>query len=152
MVALYGCHSPPLTFIPFKLLSIIYSVESGSYHINPIVLFGTVSHVPAVSNQVFNCFLSLYSSAMSSSSPLVRAVSSTSSLLAFTFTGYNFIYGCIHVKTFSDNNIACALLASHISLYFTLKIGLTTKMSVNIKEYLSTIQMKHNHKLSRRNW
>ena len=67
-----------------------------------------LSHVPAVRNQVYKRFLSLHSSAMLSSSPLVKSVFSTSSLLVFTFTGYNFLYGSTHVKTYSDNYIAFA--------------------------------------------
>ena len=45
--------------------------------------------VPAITNQVMKRFFSLFLTAMSSSSPLVKAVFSTCSSLAFSFTGYN---------------------------------------------------------------
>ena len=63
-----------------------------------------LSLVPAITNQVMKRFLSLYSTAMSSSSPLVKAVFSTCSSLAFSFTGYNFMYGANHVRVYSDSD------------------------------------------------
>ena len=63
-----------------------------------------LSVVPAIINQVMKRFLSLYSTAMSSSSPLVKAVFSTCSSLAFSFTGYNFMYGANHVRVYSDSD------------------------------------------------
>ena len=79
---------------------------------------------------------------MSSSSPLVRAVFSTVLPQYLHLLSLDIIscMGVLQSKhNYSDNDIACALSGSHISLYFTLKIGLTTKMSVNINEYLSII-------------
>ena len=63
------------------------------------VICHCLSQVPAIRKRHYT----LYSSAMSSSSPLVKAVYSSSSFLPFTFTGYNFIFGSRHIKLYSDH-------------------------------------------------
>ena len=121
-LSLYGCPlwsllSPDIHTIQVAINHILRRIWKLPRHSHAAVCH-CLSHVPAVRNQVYKRFLSLHSSAMLSSSPLVKSVFSTSSLFAFTFTGYNFLYGSTHVKTYSDNDIACASVIYDIRKHF----------------------------------
>ena len=111
-LSLCGCckwslSSPDIHTIQVAINHLLHRIWKLPRHSHTAVCH-CLSHVPAVRNQVYKRFLSLHSSAMLSSSPLVKSVFSTSSLLVFTFTGCNFLYGSTHVKTYSDNDIAFA--------------------------------------------
>ena len=57
-----------------------------------------IAQIPAIRNQIMKRFHSLYKSAVSSPSPVVESVFSSSSFMTFSFTGYNTVYGSKHFK------------------------------------------------------
>ena len=121
-LSLYGCNiwslsSPDLNILQVAVNHLLHTIwrlprqsHSGICH--------CLSLVPAITNQVMKRFLSLYSTAMFSSSPLVKAVFSTCSSLAFSFTGYNFMYGANHVRVYSDSDFMNASLIFDICKRF----------------------------------
>lgn len=61
-----------------------------------------MSNIPAVTNMIIKHFHSLFSSAFSSSSFLVKSIYLSSSLFAPFFTGYNFMFGNSHAKVYTN--------------------------------------------------
>ena len=94
--------------------------RSASKYIRSYSICHCLSRVPAIRNLLFKRHYSLYSSAMLSSSPLVKAVYSSSSFLPFTFTGYNFIFGSRHIKLYSDHDFLNASFIYNIRKSFGL--------------------------------
>ena len=107
-LSLHGCNiwslsSPDLNILQVAvnhLLRRIWRLPRQSHS----AICHCLSLVTAITNQAMRTFFSFYSTAMSSSSPFVKAVFSTCSSLAFSFTGYNFMYGANHVRIYSDSD------------------------------------------------
>ena len=122
-LSLYGCSlwslsSPDLDIIQVAvnhLLRRIWKLPRNSH----TAICHCLSRVPAIRNLLFKRHYSLYSSAMLSSSPLVKAVYS-SSFLPFTFTGYNFIFGSRHIKLYSAHDFLNASFIYNIRKSFGL--------------------------------
>ena len=121
-IILYGCSiwslsSPDLNILQVAvnhLLRRIWRLPRQSHS----AICHCLSLVPAITNQVMKRFLLLYSTAMSSCSPLVKAVFSTCSFLTFSFTGYNFMYGANHVRAYSDSDFKNASFILDIHKHF----------------------------------
>ena len=73
-----------------------------------------VSQFPSISNILLKHYLSHLSSALSSPSPLVKSVYSAFSMFAFSFTGYNNLYGHHHLKTYTDEDFLNASIIRDI--------------------------------------
>ena len=97
-LSLYGCplwtlSSTPLKIIETalnKLLRKLWNLPRNSH----TSIVHSVAKCHSVSNLAFKRFCSLYASALSSSSDLVRIVYLDSSKLLYSFTGFNHIHGC----------------------------------------------------------
>ena len=97
-LSLYGCplwtlSSTPLKIIETalnKLLRKLWNLPRNSH----TSIVHSVAKCHSVSNLAFKRFCSLYASALSSSSDLVRIVYLDSSTLLYSFTGFNHIHGC----------------------------------------------------------
>ena len=87
-----------------KVLRRIWRLSSRS-HV-PIVL--SVAKIDFIQNIIHKRFNRFFFRCISSDIPIVRITSKDSSLLAYTFTGYNFLYGSAHVKSFSSSAINIA--------------------------------------------
>ena len=111
-LSLYGCTLWSLSTSSMKLIEValnkllrkvwnlLCKCHTGIVH--------CVAQVHTICNILYKRFCSLQSHALLSPSPLVRAVSSDSPKLVYTFTGYNWCYGCQHVRCFSDENCNAA--------------------------------------------
>ena len=73
-----------------KLLRKLWNLPRNSH----TSIVHSVAKCHSVSNLAFKRFCSLYASALSSSSDLVRIVYLDSSKLLYSFTGFNHIHGC----------------------------------------------------------
>ena len=69
-----------------------------------------LGQVSSTGNILFKRFQSIYSSALSSSSPLVVSIFNDSCSLSYTFTGYNYMYGHDHLRSYSDHNTTASLI------------------------------------------
>ena len=137
-LSLYGCNlwslsSPNLNIIQVavnRILRRIWKLPRQSHS----AICHCLSEIPAINNLLLKRFLSLYSSAMSSSSPLVNSVYFSCSILPFTFTGYNYIYGSGHVKLYSNYDFHHASIIYGIRQSFGLNSSLESviaKISCN---------------------
>ena len=64
-----------------------------------------ISQIDTTSAFIFNRSHSLLSSSLTSSSSLVRSIFSASSQCVYSFIGYNNIYGCKHLITYSFSDL-----------------------------------------------
>ena len=109
---LYGCelwclNSKSLNTLQVsinKVLRRIWRLSSRS-HV-PIVL--SVAKIDFIQNIIHKRFNRFFFRCISSDIPIIRITSKDSSLLAYTFNGYNFLYGSTHVKSFSSSAINIA--------------------------------------------
>ena len=62
----------------------------------------SVAHLPSISDIVFKHFSTFFNCGVVSTSCVISRILSQSSLLAYTFTGYNFMYESHHLKNYSD--------------------------------------------------
>ena len=72
-----------------------------------------LGQVSSIGNILFKRFQSFYSSALSSSSPLVVSIFNDSCSLSYTFTGYNYMYGHDHLRSYSDHDIISSASLIH---------------------------------------
>ena len=120
---LYGCelwclNSKSLNTLQVsinKVLRRIWRLSSRS-HV-PIVL--SVAEIDFIQNIIHKHFNRFFFRCISSDIPIIRITSKDSSLLAYTFTGYNF-HGSTHVKSFSSSaiNIAEIVISVNIIWFF----------------------------------
>ena len=99
------------TFFRFYICDDARSRKYG--HVERISRNGKGSH-----RTIFKRFQSFYSSALSSSSPLVVSIFNDSCSLSYTFTGYNYMYGHDHLRLYSDHDISTASLIRFIRHHF----------------------------------
>ena len=59
-----------------------------------------MSQIPTVSNMLYHWFTGFLSTALLSSSNLVRSIFNESMYFTYSSTGYNFIYDYLHIKAF----------------------------------------------------
>ena len=76
--------------------------------------FSSYLHTSSLSAIVLGRFLSLLSSALSSSSSLVQSIFSVSSLSVYSFTGYNNVYGANHIIDYSYSDLSLAHMICRI--------------------------------------
>ena len=101
-LSLYGCclwslNSSSINVIEIALNKIIRKIwhlhlrsHTGIVH--------CVSHIPTVSNMLYHRFTGFLSTALISLSTLVRSIFNESMYFTYSFTGYNFRYGYLHIK------------------------------------------------------
>ena len=77
-----------------KILRKVWNLPSRS-HTN---IVHSVVHLPSISDIVFKRFSTFFNRGVVSTSCVISRILSQSSLLAYTFTGYNFMYGSHHLK------------------------------------------------------
>ena len=65
---------------------------------------GITHCIATVSNIIFDRFCSFFSRAISSPNIFLRSIFIDSSDLVYSFTGYNFLFGHIHYRHFSDSD------------------------------------------------
>ena len=111
-LSLYGCvlwslNSPTLKTIEVTLNKILRKVWYLPRESHTSVVH-CVAQIPTISNLLVKRFNFLLSRALTSSSSLVRTTFYESSQVIYSFTGYNYMCGQYHLRTFSDQDINIA--------------------------------------------
>ena len=83
------------------------------------LIFHHTAHQLSILNSVVSMCASLIASALSCSSAVVRTVFQNSSILAYTPTGYNTLFGEDHLKNYYSHDGICASVIRHLRLYGT---------------------------------
>ena len=112
-LSLYGCTLWSLSTSSMKLIEVALNKLLRKVWNLPCNSHTSIVHCLAQVHTICRDILykrscSLLSHALLSPSPLVRAVFSDSSKLVYTFTGYNWCYGCQHVRSSSDEDCNAA--------------------------------------------
>ena len=100
-LSLYGCSLWSHSSSSLKLCEVALKKSLRKLWCLPHKSHSTIVHcvaqIDTISAIALSRFHSLRSSALSSSSPLVKSVFSVSSSIVYSFTGYNNVYGANHV-------------------------------------------------------
>ena len=121
-LSLYGATlwsrtSPSLRLIEVAVNKILRKTWNLSYRSHTGVTH-YIARIPTVSNIVFNRFCSFFSRAISSPNIFLRSIFIDSSNFVYSFTGYNFLFGHIHYRHFSDSDHYTACFVRQIqSIY-----------------------------------
>ena len=111
MVLVYGiCHL--VLFIPLKLHVITVCVKYGSYHVTHIQVF-------CIAQQVFRAFETYFiedfiNKAITAPNKIVSSIFRYSCFESYTFVGYNYLFGDIHLKTYTERDVSCGASLQHI--------------------------------------
>ena len=99
---LWSLSSPSLHLIKVAVIKILRKTWNLSYRSHTGVTH-CLARVPTVSNIVFDHFCSFFSRAIPSSNIFLRSIFMDSSIFVYYLTGYNFLFGHIHYRHFSDS-------------------------------------------------
>ena len=110
--SLWSLSSPSIRLFQVTLNHILRKVWRLPHQSHTSIVH-CVSQVPSINNILLKQYLSHLSSALSSPSPLVKSVYyySAFSMFAFSFTGYNNLYG---LKTYTDEDFLYASIIRDI--------------------------------------
>ena len=105
-MALYGCllwslSSKSIHLIKVAFNKILRKVLNLACHSHTNIVH-SVAYLPSISDIVFKRFSTYFNCDVVSTSCVISRILSQSSLLAYTFTGYNFMYGSHNFKNYSD--------------------------------------------------
>ena len=123
-LSLYGCSlwslsSPSIKLIEIalnKLLRRVWNLPCQS-HSGIVHCTARISHV---SNFIFDRFCVLLSRSLSSPSGLVKSIFLHSSYYAYSFIGYNFLYGNNHYKYYSESEVRSAYTIRQLRSFYGL--------------------------------
>ena len=87
MVVYYGPSSKSIHLIEVALNKILKKVWNLPSHSHTNI----IRYLPSMSDIVFKCFSTFFNRGVVSTSCVISRILSQSSLLAYTFTGYNFL-------------------------------------------------------------
>ena len=127
-LSLYGCSLWSLSSSSLKLIEVaLNKLLRKLFHFprnSHSAIVYCIAHVDSISSFVLSRFLSLLSTALSSPSPLVQSVFSVSSQLVYSFTGYNNIYGSIHLSDYSSQDFSIACIICKLDFFLWLSLSL----------------------------
>ena len=127
-VSLYGCSLWSLSSSSLKLIEVaLNKLLRKLFHFprnSHSAIVYCIAHVDSISSFVLSRFLSLLSTTLSSPSPLVQSVFSVSSQLVYSFTGYNNIYGSIHLSDYSSQDFSIACIICKLDFFLWLSLSL----------------------------
>ena len=111
-LSLYGCSlwslsSPSIRIIQValnKLLRKLWNSHSGIVH--------CIAQIPAISNLLYDCFCSLFSSVLSSSSSLLRSIFVHSSQFTYSTHGYT------HYRHYIFDELHAAFIIRNLRSYY----------------------------------
>ena len=117
-LSLYGCSLWSLSSSSIKLCEVALKKSLRKLWHLPRNSHSTIVHcvaeIDTISAIVLRRFLSLLSSALSSSSSLVQSIFSMSSSSVYSFTGYNNVYGANHLIDYSYSDLSFAHMIRRI--------------------------------------
>ena len=117
-LSLYGCSLWSLSSSSIKLCEVALKKSLRKLWHLPRNSHSTIVHcvaqIDTISAIVLRRFLSLLSSALSSSSSLVQSIFSMSSSSVYSFTGYNNVYGANHLIDYSYSDLSFAHIIRRI--------------------------------------
>ena len=115
---MYGCSLWSLSSSSIKLCEVaLKKLLRKLWHLprnSHSTIVHCVAQIDTISAIVLRRFLSLLSSALSSSSSLVQSIFSMSSSSVYSFTGYNNVYGAKHLIDYSYSDLSFANMIRRI--------------------------------------
>ena len=93
-----------------KLLRKLWNLPRNSHS----SIVHCVAEIDTISSMVYSRFCSRLSTAVSSSSSLVRSVLIVSSQVVYSFTGYNYFYGIQHLSVYNSSDFTTASFIRHL--------------------------------------
>ena len=148
-LSLYGCSLWSLSSSTVKTIQIplnqmlwkVWNLPRESH----TAIVQCVAETPSISNLIYGHFMSLYSSATSSTSPLVQSLFAAFSKLiyAYSFTSHNFLYGHKFVRFYNAGALQISFFFFSLVLLFLLSGSFTTpthgvyarSISISINRY-----------------
>ena len=123
-LSLYGCSlwslsSPSIKLIEIALNKLLRRVWNLPYQSHSGIVHCT-ARISHVSNFIFDRFCVLLSRSLSSPSGLVKSIFLNSSYYAYSFIGYNFLYGNNHYKYYSESEVRSAYTIRQLRSFYGL--------------------------------
>ena len=123
-LSLYGCSlwslsSPSIKLIEIALNKLLRRVWNLPYQSHSGIVHCT-ARISHVSNFIFDRFCVLLSRSLSSPSGLVKSIFLHSSYYAYSFIGYNFLYGNNHYKYYSESEVRSAYTIRQLRSFYGL--------------------------------
>ena len=116
---LWSLSSPSIDLIEIALNKLLRRIWNLPYNSHSGIVHCS-ARISTVRNMIYDRFCSLFSRSVSSQSPLLKLVFIHSAHLAYTYTGYNYIYGLNHYRCFSDSEERSATIIRQLRSFYGL--------------------------------
>ena len=116
---LWSLSSPSINIMEIALNKLLRRIWNLPYNSHSGIVHCS-ARISTIRNILYDRFCSLFSRSMSSQSPLLKSIFAHAALLAYSYTGYNSIYGFNHYRHFSDSEERSASIIRRLRSFYGL--------------------------------